>query len=48
MPRGIRKLDYKTEVYSNGPVFDVPVIEESEFDFDEMVTVVRNSPKSNW
>ena len=48
MSKGLRKLDYRTEVYSNSPVFDVQVFEESEFDFDEMVDVVRKSPKSDF
>lgn len=41
-----RKLDYRTTVYcTNTSVLDVPVIEEAEFDYDEMVEVVRNSRK---
>lgn len=45
MPRGLRRLDYKTEVYSNGPILDVHVFEESDYDVDEMKKVVRKSPK---
>lgn len=47
MPKGLRKLNYNTEVYSNGPVFNVQVYEESDFDFDEMVDAVRKSRRSN-
>ncbi|MGQ0605948.1 MAG: hypothetical protein ACT4OD_03205 [Candidatus Nitrosotenuis sp.] len=49
MPKGLRKLDLRTEVYSNGPVLNVQVYdEELDFDFDEMVDVVRKSPRSGW
>ena len=41
-----RKLDYKTTVYcTNTSVLDVPVVEEIEWDYDEMAKVIRNSRK---